>query len=51
MPTINTTLFDVVGDLVVDLRVVEHCFRGDASDIEAGSTESSALFDAGSLVA
>jgi hypothetical protein len=38
-----------VEDLVVEMRVVEERLRGDATDVQAGSTEGATLFDAGDL--
>jgi hypothetical protein len=36
-------------NLVVQVRVIQKRFGGDASDVEASSAERAALFDAGNL--
>jgi hypothetical protein len=42
---LDAAVFRVVEDLVVEMRVVEERFRGDAADVEAGAAEGSALLD------
>lgn len=37
--------------LMVNMRVVQHCFRWDASNVEAGSSERTSLLNACCLVA
>ena len=49
MHTVDTTLLHVVLDLVVDVRVVQHCFRRNTPNIEACSTKSASLLYADSL--
>lgn len=46
---LDTALFRVVQDLVVKVGVVQQRFRGNASDVQAGATESAALLNASSL--
>lgn len=38
-----------MGEFVILVRDVEECFGGDASDVEAGSPESSSLLDTDGL--
>jgi phage tail protein X len=45
----NTAALGVVEDLVVEVRVVEEGFRGNAADVQAGSAEGATLLDAGNL--
>lgn len=42
---LNTALFCVVEDLVVEVGVVEERLRGDAADVQAGTTKTAALLD------
>ena len=47
---LDTAVFCVVLDRVVDVRVVEEGLGRDATDVEAGATQSPALFNAGDLL-
>ena len=47
--TIDTASLEVVLSLVVDVRVVQHGLGGNASNVQAGTTESAALLNTGSL--
>lgn len=42
---LNTAFFCVVEDLVVEVGVVEERLRGDTADVQAGTTETTALLD------
>ena len=46
---IDAAVLGVVLDHVVDVRVVEEGFGGDAADVEAGSAEGATLLDTGDL--
>jgi hypothetical protein len=41
--TVNATLLDIMECLVVDMRVVEHGFRGNATDVQARPTKGPTL--------
>lgn len=47
---IDTARLEVVLGLVVDVGVVQHGLGGNASDVQAGTAESAALLNTGSLV-
>lgn len=46
---IDTAGLEVVLGLVVDVGVVQHGLGGNASDVQAGTAESAALLNTGSL--
>lgn len=46
---LDTTLLGIVENLVVEVGVVEEGLGGNAADVQAGATESSALLDTGGL--
>lgn len=46
---LNTALFCVVEDLVVEVGVIKQGFRGNAADIQASTTETSTLFNTSGL--
>jgi hypothetical protein len=41
--TVNATLLDIMECLVVDMRVVEHGFGGNTTDVQARPTKGPAL--------
>lgn len=47
--TINTTRLELMSSLVVDVGVVQHSLGGDTTDVQAGTTKRTALFDTSNL--
>jgi hypothetical protein len=43
--TIDAALLDIMERLVVDVRVIQHGFGGNASDVQASPTKGATLLD------
>lgn len=50
MRTVNTALLEVMFRLMIDMRIVQHCLRWYAPDVETGAPEATTLLYTCSLI-